>query len=190
MNLWYGLGAQAYISTAFFKAITKNLILSYLTVIETLWVKFINLFQLLCWWMVPGASAVKNPPADAGDARDEDLIPRSGGSAEEGNGNPLQYSCLENPTDRGAWWPTDHGGHKESDTTEQACMHTHTHHYILPWLRVVLWCGMFLKVKLAQSCPTLCFPMDYTVHRILQDRILEWVAFPFSRGSSQARDWN
>ena len=39
------------------------------------------------------------------------------------------------------------------------------------------------KVKVAQSCPTLCDPMDYTVHGILQARILEWVAFPFSRGS-------
>ena len=45
------------------------------------------------------------------------------------------------------------------------------------------------KVKVAQSCPTLCNPMDYTVHGILQARILEWVAFPFSRGSSQPRDW-
>ena len=45
-----------------------------------------------------------------------------------------------------------------------------------------------VKVKVAQSCPTLCNPMDYTVHGILQARILEWVAFPFSRGSSQPRD--
>ena len=44
------------------------------------------------------------------------------------------------------------------------------------------------KVKVAQSCPTLCGPMDYTVHGILQARILEWVAFPFPRGSSQPRD--
>ena len=43
-------------------------------------------------------------------------------------------------------------------------------------------------VKVAQSCPTLCDPMDYTVHGILQARILEWVAFLFSRGSSQPRD--
>ena len=40
-------------------------------------------------------------------------------------------------------------------------------------------------VKVTQSCPTLCDPMDYTVHGILQARLLEWVAFPFSRGSSQ-----
>ena len=46
----------------------------------------------------------------------------------------------------------------------------------------------FVKVRVAQLCPTLCESMDYTVHRILQARILEWVAFPFSRGSSQPRD--
>ena len=45
-----------------------------------------------------------------------------------------------------------------------------------------------VKVKVTRSCPTLCNPMDYTVHGILQARILEWVAFPFSRGSSQPRD--
>ena len=45
-----------------------------------------------------------------------------------------------------------------------------------------------VKVKVAQSCPTLCDPLDYRVHGILQARILEWVAFPFSRGSSQPRD--
>ena len=47
---------------------------------------------------------------------------------------------------------------------------------------------MWVKVKVTQSRPTLCDPMDYTVHRILQARILEWVALPFSRGSSQPRD--
>ena len=45
-----------------------------------------------------------------------------------------------------------------------------------------------MKQKFPQSCPTLCDPKDYTVHGILQARILEWVAFPFSRGSSQPRD--
>ena len=44
------------------------------------------------------------------------------------------------------------------------------------------------KVKVTQSCPTLCGPMDYIVHGILQAKILEWVAFPFSRGSSQPKD--
>ena len=45
-----------------------------------------------------------------------------------------------------------------------------------------------MKVKVAQLCLTLCDPMDYIVHEILQARILEWVAFPFSRGSFQPRD--
>ena len=45
-----------------------------------------------------------------------------------------------------------------------------------------------VKLKVVQSCPTLCDPMVYSVHGILQARILEWVAFPFSRGSSQPRD--
>ena len=44
------------------------------------------------------------------------------------------------------------------------------------------------EVKVAQSCPTLCDPIDYTVHGILQATILEWVVFPFSRGSSELRD--
>ena len=46
-----------------------------------------------------------------------------------------------------------------------------------------------MKVKVAQLCPALCDLMDYTVHGILQARILEWVAFPLSRGYSQWRDW-
>ena len=51
----------------------------------------------------------------------------------------------------------------------------------------LLW-TMGSEMKVAQLCPTLCDPMDCTVHGILQARILEWVAFPFSRGSSQPRD--
>ena len=51
---------------------------------------------------------VKNPPANAGD-RDWGLIPGLGGSPGEGNGNPLQYSCLENPMDRRVWQATVHG---------------------------------------------------------------------------------
>ena len=51
----------------------------------------------------------KNPPAHAGDTRDIGSIPGWGRSPEVGNGNPLLYSCLENPTDRRAWWATDHG---------------------------------------------------------------------------------
>ena len=52
---------------------------------------------------------VKNPPANAGDARDMGLIPESGRSPGGGHGNPLQYSCLDNPMDRGVWWAAVHG---------------------------------------------------------------------------------
>ena len=57
---------------------------------------------------------VKNPPANAGDIGS---VPGTGRSPGEGNGNPLQYSCLGNPTDRGAWRATVHGVAKELDTT-------------------------------------------------------------------------
>ena len=51
---------------------------------------------------------VKNPPANAEDATDAGSIPGSGRSPGGGHGNPLQYSCLENPMDRGVWWATVH----------------------------------------------------------------------------------
>ena len=51
----------------------------------------------------PGGSVVRNPPANAGSTGDSSLIPGSGRYPGEGNGNPLQYSCLRNPRDRGAW---------------------------------------------------------------------------------------
>ena len=52
---------------------------------------------------------VKNPPANAGDVNDAGSIPGSGISSGGGHGNPLQYSCLENPMDRGAWQATVDG---------------------------------------------------------------------------------
>ena len=63
----------------------------------------------------PDDSVVKNSPASAGDMGS---ISESGRSSGEGNVNPLQYSCLGNPMDRGAWWAAVHGVRKESDKTE------------------------------------------------------------------------
>ena len=72
-----------------------------------------------CWSRMsesfPGDSAVKNPPTNAGDAGDSHSIPGLGRSPEGGNGNPFQYSCLENFMDRGDYSPW---GHKESNKTE------------------------------------------------------------------------
>ena len=55
------------------------------------------------------AQLVKNSPATAGDTRDTGLIPGLGRSLGKGNGNLLQYSCMENSMDRGAWWAPVHG---------------------------------------------------------------------------------
>ena len=65
-----------------------------------------------------GGSVIKNPPASARDAREAGLVLGLGRSPGVGNGNLLQYSCLENPMDRGAWQATVHGV-VESDMTEQ-----------------------------------------------------------------------
>ena len=62
----------------------------------------------------PGGSVLKNLPANAGEVGS---IPGLGRSPREGNGNPLQYSCLGNPMDRGAWWAIVHGVAKELDMT-------------------------------------------------------------------------
>ena len=68
---------------------------------------------------------VKNPPASAGDIRDVGSFPESGRSPGGGHGNPLQYSCLENPMDRGAWWAIVHGVTKSQTQQEWLSMHTH-----------------------------------------------------------------
>ena len=117
------------------------------------------------WWVpVPEASqlalVVKNLPADAGDTRDVSLIPGPGRSPGGEHGNPLQYSGLENPADRGPWRAAVHGVTKSRiGLSDLAC-------------RQGLGEG---KVKVVQSCPTLCHPTDHTVHGILQARTLEWV---------------
>ena len=81
----------------------------------------------------------KNLPANTGDAGDSGSIPALGRSPGGRNGNPLQYSCLGNPMDRGAWWTTVHGVRKsQTQLSKHACTHTHTHTHIgfcLP----VLW---------------------------------------------------
>ena len=99
---------------------------------------------------------IKNLLADAGDIRDVGSIPGSGRSLGEGNGNPLPYSCLENPTDRAAWWATVHGVPTAAAAAESL-----------------------------QSCPTLCDPIDRSppgspIPGILPARTLEWVSISFS----------
>ena len=79
---------------------------------------------------------LKNPPANAGDLKDMGLIPGSGRSPGGARGNPLQYSCLENPMDRGAWQAVVHRVTKswillkQLSTQRCVCTHTHTRVYI------------------------------------------------------------
>ena len=73
---------------------------------------------------IPSGSVVKNPPADAGDTRDLGSIPGLRRSPGEGRGNPLQYSCLGNPMDRGAWWAIVHTIAKSQTRLSE---HTHEH---------------------------------------------------------------
>ena len=80
------------------------------------------------------ARMVKNHPADAGDIRDVGLIPESGGSPGGGHGNPLQYSCLENPMDRGTWWAIVHGSQRIGRNRSYSA-HTHEGNISLPLVR-------------------------------------------------------
>ena len=75
------------------------------------YVRWYLMVVLICF---SDGSVVKNLSANAGDM---DLIPGLGRSPGEGNGNQLQYSCLAQPMDRGAWWAAIHGIAKESDMT-------------------------------------------------------------------------
>ena len=94
---------------------------------------FINLIKLIIWGF-PCSSVSEESACNAGDLGS---IPGSGRSPGEGNGNPLQYSCLENPMDRGAWQATPMGS-QESDTTEQLSTSSHHHKHSLTYGHFIL----------------------------------------------------
>ena len=110
----------------------------------------------------PSGSVIKNPLATAGNAG---LISGTGRSPGGGNGNTLQYSCLANLMDRGAWRAVVHAIAKESDMSEPLKSNN--------------------TAKSLQSCPTLCYPRDGSppgspVPGILQAGTLECVSISFS----------
>ena len=121
----------------------------------------------LSLWGFPDGSSGKESTYNTGDTGDAVSVPGLGGSPGVRNGNPLQYCCLENPMDGGAWRTTVHWIIKN-----QIWRSTHTH------------ATAAAAAKSLQSCPTLCDPIDGSppgspVPGILQ-AILEWVAISFS----------
>ena len=131
-------------------------------------------------WDLQGSSVVKNLSAIAGDSGDAGLIPGLGRSPGGGNGNLLQYSCQENPVDRGAWQATVHGVAKSwTWLSNIAYTHTHTHTHT----HKSEYRGLFFKTafcelaaaaaaaKSLQSCPTLffgwMFSCLYTLYKLV-----------------------
>ena len=92
--------------------------------VGTIWCTFLKMCSTFLLG-VPSqvALVVKNPCASAGDIRDLGSVPGSGRSPGRGHGNPLQYSCLENPMDRGAWQATVHGVTKSRTQLKWLIMH-------------------------------------------------------------------
>ena len=106
-------------------------------------------------YMQLGASQVAlvamNPLANAGDIRDTGSIPGSGRSLEEGHGNPLQFSCRENPVDRGAWQATVHGVAELDTYWSHACLAHNDHRVLVPCFGFACLCNdifFFLRSSL------------------------------------------
>ena len=115
------------------------------------------------WWLSSKESACN--------ARDASLIPGSGISPGGGHGNLLQYSCWENPMNRGTWWVMVHG---VTSWTWLKQLSTHTCNFNIS----------HSEREVAHSCSTLCDRSlrGFSVHGIFQARVLEWIAISFSRG--------
>ena len=95
---------------------------------DVYWRKFGSIYQVF-------------PPANAGDTRNTGLISGSGRSPSVGDGNPLQYSCLENSMDRGAWWATVHGVTKSQTQLRSE----HTAHQVFIWTYIFQSAISFLR---------------------------------------------
>ena len=130
------------------------------------WLVFCTFLYL--FWASQVALGVKNPPSNAGDIRDMASTPRSGRSPEGGNGNPLQYSWLENPHGWRSLVGYSLWGHKESDMTEHTHTHIHTHTQMV--FHTVSKC-MVLSHLLGKTDPCLC-PL---AHYVAQGSQLEAV---------------
>ena len=125
---------------------------------------------------------IKNPPAKAGETRDVGgPIPGSGRSPGVGNGSPLQYSCLENPMDRGAWWTTVHGITKSCTWLRT---HTHTPDYTLIFLDTTGFPSVSVGKESACNAGDLCLIPGLGWWEVMATHsgILAW-RIPMDRGA-------
>ena len=104
-------------------------------------------------WASQVALVVKNPPANVGDVKDVGSIPGSGRSPEGGHSNPFQYSCLENPIDRGPWWATGHMVTKSQTRLKElnTRTHSHTHTHMLQQASDSFKIGVWIKISRGET---------------------------------------
>ena len=116
---------------------------------------------------------VKNLSANAGNVRDVSLIPGSGRSPGEGHGNPLQYSCLENPLDRGAWQATVHRVAKSWTRLKQLSMKA-------SFYQITLWCWSLMHCWLTCVQSLWCGPETRSKESLIHGGLTKKPLFPFS----------
>ena len=121
-------------------------------------------------WASQVAQVVKNPPASAGDAGGTGSIPGSGRSPGEGNGNPLQCSCLENPRDGGAWWAAIYGV-AQSRTRLKRLSSSSRSNMFINILSSHMWSLYFLYVSLKLWCMNTYKPLKMMSGRTMCGKV-------------------